>query len=80
MLTPEELKYKIIRLTWEDAAFKAKLIANPKAAVKEAFGVDIPANVNVQVLSESDNQFYLVLPSEPSTVLVGGSNEPRGMW
>ncbi|WP_159881764.1 NHLP leader peptide family RiPP precursor [Paenibacillus puerhi] len=80
MMTPEELKYKIIRMTWEDEGFKARLLANPKAAVKETFGIDIPESFNVQVLAETDTQFYLVLPKEPSTVLVGGNNEPRAGW
>ncbi|MEK8128144.1 NHLP leader peptide family RiPP precursor [Paenibacillus filicis] len=80
MMTPEELKNKIIRLTWEDEGFKARLLANPRAAVKETFGIEIPADFNVQVLAETDTQFYLVLPKEPSTVLVGGNNEPRAGW
>ncbi|KIL39771.1 hypothetical protein SD70_17840 [Gordoniibacillus kamchatkensis] len=81
-MTAEELKHKIVRKAWEDANFKAKLLSDPKRAINEAFGIEVPGNIKLQALEETDNQFYLVVPKEPSAVLVaaGVKNEPTMGW
>lgn len=66
--TRQDLQEQIIKKAWEDAEFKKQLIANPKAAVKEAFGVDLPDAIEVEVVEESANKFYLVLPESPAAV------------
>jgi hypothetical protein len=63
----QELQNQIIEKAWVDEDFKKKLIANPKAAIEKAFDLDIPADINVEVLEETSNHFYLVLPQNPST-------------
>ncbi|WP_246096627.1 NHLP leader peptide family RiPP precursor [Paenibacillus sinopodophylli] len=68
MSTRQNLQDQIIQKAWEDAEFKKQLIANPKAAVKEAFGVDLPDAIEVEVVEESAAKFYLVLPESPSAV------------
>lgn len=57
---------EIIKKAWEDAEFKKQLLANPKAAVKEAFGIEVPDTIEVEVVEESANKFYFVLPQQPS--------------
>ena len=59
---------KIIAKAWRDPAFKAALIANPAAALK-AEGIDVPAGMTVTVVENTDKQFHLVLPPEPSDEL-----------
>lgn len=66
MASQQELQTQIIEKAWADEDFKKKLIANPIAALKEAFGLDIPANINVEVLEETADKYYLVLPQNPS--------------
>lgn len=68
MSAQQTLKDQVIQKAWEDAEFKKQLIANPKAAVKEAFGVDVPDTIEVEVVEESANKFYLVLPQSPAEV------------
>ncbi|OBR68022.1 hypothetical protein A7K91_18525 [Paenibacillus oryzae] len=63
----QELQNQIIEKAWVDEDFKKELIANPKAAIEKAFDLDIPADINVEVLEETSNHFYLVLPQNPST-------------
>ncbi|WP_139992845.1 NHLP leader peptide family RiPP precursor [Paenibacillus paridis] len=75
----QTLKDQIIQKAWEDAEFKKQLLANPKAAVKEAFGVDVPDNIEVEVVEESANKFYLVLPQNPAEVKDGDGVEVP-MW
>ena len=56
---------KIIAKAWRDPAFKAELIANPAAALK-AEGMDVPVGMTVTVLENTDKQFHLVLPHQPT--------------
>ncbi|MHA7967458.1 NHLP leader peptide family RiPP precursor [Paenibacillus sp. CAU 1782] len=66
MASQQELQNQIIEKAWADEEFKKKLIADPKAALKEAFDLDIPADINVEVLEETADTYYLVLPQSPS--------------
>ncbi|MGO4545923.1 NHLP leader peptide family RiPP precursor [Paenibacillus sp. 2TAB23] len=79
MSTRQDLQEQIINKAWEDAEFKKQLIANPKAAVKEAFGVDLPDTIEVEVVEESANKFYLVLPESPAAVKAN-ENVEVPMW
>ena len=56
---------KIIARAWRDPAFKASVLADPHAALKEA-GVDVPAGVTVKVVENTDTHVHLVLPPKPS--------------
>jgi hypothetical protein len=56
---------KIIARAWREPAFKAKLIADPQAALKEA-GVTVPVGVTVKVVENTDKHFHFVLPPKPA--------------
>jgi hypothetical protein len=75
----EILKTKIIEKAWEDAAFKKQLLADPKSAIQEAFGIAIPDSIELKALEETTNQFYLVIPPNPSEVL-DGTTGAVAMW
>ncbi|QMV42000.1 NHLP leader peptide family RiPP precursor [Cohnella cholangitidis] len=70
----ESLKVQIIKKAWADPAFKKSLLSDPKKAVKEAFGVEVPAEIEVKVVEESPSLAYLVLPPNPEDVADGESN------
>ncbi len=55
---------KAIARAWTDAAYKAKLLRDPHAALAEA-GVELPAGMNVKVLEDSADTQHLVLPAAP---------------
>lgn len=59
---------KVIARAWRDPAFKAKLLADPKAVLKEA-GVTFAADVTVRVVEDTATHFHLVLPPKPSGAL-----------
>jgi len=59
---------KIIAKAWRDPSFKAKLIADPHAVLKQA-GVPVPAGVTVKVVENTDTHFHLVLPPKPAGAL-----------
>lgn len=55
----------IIAKAWSDPAFKAKLLADPNAALKE-LGVAVAAGKTVKVVENADRHLHLVLPPKPS--------------
>jgi len=79
MSAEDTLKAKIIQKAWEDAAFKAQLLADPKAAIQAAFGVVIPVDVEIATVEETMSKYYLVIPPNPSDVL-NSSSSGNGMW
>ena len=56
---------RIIGRAWEDQAFKAKLLSDPRAAIEQASGIKLPAGVSVKVLEETEDTLYFVIPSSP---------------
>jgi hypothetical protein len=52
---------KIIAKAWRDPAFKAKLLADPQAALKNA-GISVPTGVTVKVVENTDTHVHFVLP------------------
>ena len=55
---------KVVARAWHDPAFKAKLMADPGSALKEA-GLPVPQGVTVTVVENTEKHFHLVLPREP---------------
>ena len=45
-----------------DAEFRSRLLADPKAAVKEEFGFDAPAGLSIEVHEQTSKIVHLVLP------------------
>jgi hypothetical protein len=54
----------IIAKAWSDPVFKAKLLADPDAALKEV-GVAVVAGKKVKVVENADRHVHLVLPPMP---------------
>lgn len=57
----------LIRRSLEDESFRDKLLANPKATVEQELGRKLPAGLKVQVLEETEDTIYLVLPPRRMT-------------
>ena len=56
---------KAIARAWNDAAYKAKLLSNPRAALVEV-GVEVPAGTNVKVMENTAETTHVVLPVAPN--------------
>ncbi|NEX17842.1 MAG: hypothetical protein C1943_14795 [Halochromatium sp.] len=52
-----------IAKSWKDASYKQRLIDDPKAMLKEE-GLDVPADVSVKVLEDSDQIKHIALPPD----------------
>lgn len=53
---------------WSDPAFRAKLLADPRAALL-AEGVQVPADITINVVENTGNVINLVLPARPSEAM-----------
>ena len=65
-LSRQEFEKEVLSRAQGDAAFRQQLLADPRAALKAAFGVELPPDVGVQVLEETPTRFYIVLPVQTS--------------
>lgn len=59
----EEVQAQIIARGVADQEFRARLLADPRAAIREEFGVTIPERVMVEVHEDGGNVAHLVLPA-----------------
>ena len=60
--THQELRAELIGKAAADDGFRAKLVADPKAAVKKALGVGLPESITVHVHEETALSAHVVLP------------------
>ena len=84
MTTASEMKERILSKAAEDGAFRAHLIADPKAAIASEVGASIPDGFDVAVHEDSATTAHLVLPPSPRLTeddlktAVGGHH--TGLW
>ena len=62
----EALKAQVefLNKVWTDAAFRARLESNPKAVLKE-MGGQVPDDLEIKVVRDTDRVKYLHIPSPP---------------
>lgn len=64
-LSREAFEKKVNIHAWKDAAFREKLLSNPKEALKEFGMQNIPQPVQISCLEESENHWTIVLRTPP---------------
>lgn len=75
----QELQAKVIDRAQKDEAFRKELIANPTATIFSTLGIDyVPGGPKFQVLEETENVLYLVLPL-PADKLAAVSKAPAAL-
>lgn len=62
------LESRVVRRAWADAEYRARLLADPKAALAEELGVELPERLQVQVVEERSDFLCIVLPFDTSTI------------
>lgn len=75
----QNLREQVIQKAWEDEAFKQQLLTNPKAALKEAFGIEVPDSIELEVVEDSSNKLHLVIPPNPAEIKEE-NNVEAPMW
>ena len=56
---------QIVAKAWADPVFKARLLADPRAALTEA-GHAVPEGLIVKVVENTGKEVHLVLPARPT--------------
>jgi len=66
-----------------DPEFKKALLADARTALQSTYGMEIPPDLEIQVLEETPSRFYLVLPAaldeltdEQLAAVAGGVGSP----
>ena len=59
-----DIEQQVLQRAASDPQFRQQLLSDPRAAVEQAFGIRLPDEVKVQVLEETANHVYLVLPAQ----------------
>ena len=87
MTTATEIKDRILSRADEDGEFRARLIADPRAAISAETGQTIPDGFDVVVHEDSATTAHLVLPPSPQlseaeleTVTGGAVSNWAGNW
>jgi Nitrile hydratase, alpha chain len=58
-----EVERTLVQRSLEDDSFRQRLLDDPKAAVEQEMGAQLPEGVEVRAVEESADTIYLVLPS-----------------
>jgi hypothetical protein len=64
-LTRRDIEAKIVALAWQDEAFRAKFVADPKGQFEERLGTKLPDSLNLTVHQEDENSLHFVIPMKP---------------
>ena len=57
-----DMRDALIRRAAGDTEFRSRLLADPKAAVKEELGFDVPSDFTIEVHEAKSGTAHLVLP------------------
>lgn len=62
-----EIWHKAVIKAWKDAAFKEKLLKNPKKVLEE-LGLHFPKGEKIEIVENTQDHVYLHLPHPPSDI------------
>ena len=56
---------RVVARAWRDRRYRARLMEDPRGALAEVIGQEIPRDVRIRVVEEDPNTLYFVLPHNP---------------
>lgn len=65
MQSAEEMRAHLTNRAAEDSAFRAQLVADPKGAMNQEFGITVPENIEIVVHESDMRTVHLALPPDP---------------
>ena len=84
MTTATELRDEILSKAAADGEFRARLVADPKAAISAEIGQTIPDGFDVIVHEDSATTSHLVLPPSPALtdadLAMAAGGHHTGLW
>ena len=60
-----QMRQELVEKAAADDSFRSQLVNDPKAAIKDALGIDLPDSISIEVHEESATAAHLVLPPSP---------------
>jgi hypothetical protein len=72
MNTRFQFERQLIERALEDENFKQELLSNPKAVYARESGEEMPKDLEIEVIQETPNKVYLVLPTNPAPSVAEG--------
>ena len=57
-----EMREKLVGKAAQDQDFRARLVADPKAAIEEALGMAVPETMSIKIHEDTATTAHLVLP------------------
>ena len=66
--TRDELEARLVTRAWNDPAFRQQLLDDPRTALEQELGVELPAQMTIQILEETPDTLYMVLPESPEAL------------
>jgi hypothetical protein len=69
--TRREFELQLIEKAWKGDAFRQALVTDPQGALERELGGKLPAGIQVKVVAETADTFYLVLPANPDRAPAG---------
>ena len=60
------IEQRIVHRAWADPEYRARLLADPKAALAEELGVELPERLQVEVVEERPDSLCIVVPVDTS--------------
>ena len=63
----QALNQQVIARATKDPDYRRQLLADPRAALGQAFGQELPAHVQVKVIEQEPDTIYLLLPREAAS-------------
>jgi len=64
IVSRKDVREALIRDALKDQSFRESLLVNPKLAVERALGTKLPENMEVEVLQDTDEKMFIVLPMQ----------------
>jgi hypothetical protein len=66
-----EMERTLVQRSMEDEDFRRRLLEDPKATVEQELATQLPEDVEVRVVEESQQTIYLVLPFRSADLPAG---------
>ncbi len=65
MQSAEEMRRHLTEKASDDVDFRRQLVADPRGAIHQEFGIDIPDNLEIKVHESDMRTLHLALPAGP---------------
>ena len=65
-LTRTEMEATLVAKAWQDDSFRQELLSNPRSVLEREFGQTVSESTNLQVIEESNDTYYIVIPKKPN--------------